>query len=56
MNKLKFVGWLTVVILLLYVGVATWVFLRNGVTWAEFSGTIGPLVGMFAGYWVRGET
>ena len=55
MNKDKFIGWLTAIVVLLYIGTAAYVFVRNGVTWQEFSAAVGPIAGLLIGYWVRGE-
>lgn len=55
MNQVKFLGWLTAIVLLLYVGAAEFAFFRNGLPWADFSGTVGPIAGLLLGYWVRGE-
>ena len=55
MNTQKFLGWLTGVVVVLYVGTAVFAFLRAGISWTDFSGTVGPIVGLLVGYFVRGE-
>ena len=55
MNKDKFIGWLTGIVVLLYIGTAGFVFVRNGMAWQDFSAAVGPISGLLLGYWVRGE-
>ena len=55
MNQIKFLGWLTAIVVLLYVGTAVVASVRTGISWQDFSGTVGPIAGMLLGYWVRGE-
>lgn len=55
MNKDKFIGWLTTIVVLMYIGTACFSFWRNGMTWQDFSATVGPVAGLLLGYWVRGE-
>lgn len=55
MNQIKFLGWLTGITVILYVGTAVFAFLKVGISWTDFSGTVGPIVGILVGYFVRGE-
>lgn len=56
MNHDKFLGWLTGLVVLLYIGAAVVAFVNKQVSWNEFSGAIGPIAGLLLGYWVRGNT
>ena len=55
MNADKFLGWLTGILVLGYLGVSAYAFTQSGITWADFSGAVGPLVGTLVGYWIRGK-
>ena len=56
MNTVKFLGWLTGIVVLMYIGTAIFSFLRNGLSWSDFSGTVGPISGLLLGYWVRSQS
>lgn len=49
-----FLSILTAVVVLLYVGVSAYAFVMSSVTWDQFSGVVGPIVGVMVGYWFRG--
>lgn len=55
MSNLKFLSWLTGLVVLLYIGTAIYAFGRGTATWQDFSGAVGPMAGLLLGYWVRGE-
>ena len=54
-REIKFLSWLTGLVVLLYIGTAMYAFVRNGLPWQDFSGAVGPMAGLLLGYWVRGE-
>jgi len=37
------------------VGASALAFWKTIITWADFSGAVGPIVGLLVGYFVRGE-
>jgi hypothetical protein len=53
-KQFNFLAILTALVVLLYVGASVYAFVSNAATWQEFSGAIGPIAGMFAGYWLKG--
>ena len=55
MNTQKFLGWLTCIVVVIYVGASAIAFWKANIAWADFSGAVGPIVGMLVGYFVRGE-
>ncbi len=55
MNNSKYLAWLTAIVAVLYVGASVYAFIRNSLSWSDFSGAVGPLAGTLVGYWIRGE-
>lgn len=55
MSNVKFLSWLTGLVVLLYIGTAIFAFCKAMSTWQDFSGAVGPMAGLLLGYWVRGE-
>jgi len=55
MNKDKFIGWLTTIVIILYVGTTCFSFWRSSMSWQDFSATVGPISGLLLGYWIKGE-
>ena len=53
-KQFNFLAILTALVVLLYVGASVYAFISHAATWQEFSGAIGPIAGMFAGYWLKG--
>lgn len=54
-REFNFLAWLTGLVVLLYVGASIYALAQRGLTWADFSGTVGPIACLLLGYWVRGE-
>lgn len=55
MNADKFIGWLTAIVTLLYVGASAYAFARSEIDFPTFSGAVGPIVGTLVGYFIRGS-
>ena len=55
MNTDKFLGWLTAIVTLLYVGASAYAFSKSTIDFPTFSGAVGPIVGTLVGYWIRGS-
>ena len=55
MNTQKFLGCLTGLVVLIYVGASAFAFWKVHISCSDFSGAVGPIVGMLVGYFVRGE-
>lgn len=54
-EKVKtFIAWLTLIVVVGYVGASIYAFAATLSSWEQFSGAIGPLAGMLLGYWIRG--
>lgn len=54
-RQFNFLAMLTALVVLGYVGTSVYAFVRSGLSWTDFSGTVGPMAGLLLGYWVRGE-
>ena len=54
-REFNFLAALTGIVVLMYVGASIYALAQRGLTWADFSGAIGPIAGLLIGYWVRGE-
>lgn len=52
-KKMTYVAILTLVVVAAYGAGALYSLFYEGVTFKEFSATMGPLAGMMLGYWVR---
>lgn len=55
MNNEKFIGWLTGIVVLGYMAASAYSFMHSNITWADFSGAVGPIVGTLVGYFIRGN-
>ena len=55
MNTEKFICWLTGIVLIGYMAVSGYAFAKTAITWADFSGAVGPVVGTLVGYFIRGS-
>ena len=53
-RQFNFLAAMTGLVVLGYVGTSMYAFVRSGLSWADFSGTVGPMAGLLLGYWVRG--
>lgn len=52
-KKMTYVAILTLVVVAIYGVGALYSLIYEGVTFKEFSATMGPLAGLMVGYWVR---
>lgn len=55
LKEFRFLSWLTAIVVIGYVGISGYAFIRDEVSWQDFSGAVGPIAGLLLGYWVRGE-
>ena len=54
-RQFNFLAALTALVVLFYVGASIYALAQKWLTWNDFSGTVGPMACLLAGYWVRGE-
>lgn len=52
---IDFLSWLTGLVVLIYLCASVFAMITGKITYADFSTSISPIVGMLIGYWVRGS-
>jgi hypothetical protein len=55
LKEFQFLSWLTAIVVIGYVVISGYAFIKDEVSWQDFSGAVGPIAGLLLGYWVRGE-
>ena len=52
---INYLGALTVIILLSYIGIITYSYLLKLITYENYITVVGPISGTLLGYWIRGK-